>query len=86
MRGYASAEPRAPVELTEEQIADIAQQVGNTGTPGPKGDKGDPGAKGDPGNDATVTKVAVEAVLTGEISTHSHAGGMTQAQILIRQL
>jgi len=46
---------------------------------GAKGDKGDPGA---PGSNATVTKQAVESVLTGEISTHSHTGGgMTQQQI-----
>lgn len=37
---------------------------------------------------ATVTKESVEAVLTGEIDSHSHAssGGLTQAQILTRQL
>jgi hypothetical protein len=35
------------------------------------------------GDDATVTQQAVEAVLTGEISSHSHSGGsgLTQAQI-----
>jgi DNA recombination-dependent growth factor C len=43
--------------------------------------------KGSNGSDATVTKAAVEAVLTGEISTHTHAGGgLTQSQILTRQL
>lgn len=48
------------------------------------GSKGD---KGDPGSDATVTKSSVEAVLTGEITTHSHPGsGLSQAQILTRQL
>jgi hypothetical protein len=46
------------------------------------------GADGEDGSDASVTKSNVEAVLTGEISTHSHAssGGLTQAQILTRQL
>ena len=46
------------------------------------------GDKGDPGSDATVTKQAVESVLIGEISSHSHAssGGLSQAQILARQL
>lgn len=42
------------------------------------------GDKGDPGTNATVTKDAVESVLTGEISTHTHAGGgggLTQQQI-----
>ena len=40
--------------------------------------------KGDDGSDATVTKEAVEAVLTGEIETHTHpggSGGLTQQQI-----
>jgi hypothetical protein len=39
------------------------------GIPGPQG------PPGPPGSDATVTKAAVEAVLTGTITTHSHAGG-----------
>jgi len=42
------------------------------------------GDKGDPGTNATVTKEAVEGVLIGEISTHTHAGGsggLTQQQI-----
>ena len=59
--------------------------TGATGTPGTKGDtglqglpgtNGTPGAKGDtglPGSDASVTKINVEAVLTGAISTHTHA-------------
>jgi hypothetical protein len=65
--------------------------------PGPKGDKGDTPIKGvdyfdgedgqdstvpgPPGSDATVTKVAVEAVLTGDISTHSHSAYLTREQI-----
>lgn len=54
---------------------------GADGTPGAKGDKGDPGERGPqgeqglPGSDATVTRTAVEAVLTGEVTSHSHAGG-----------
>jgi hypothetical protein len=43
--------------------------------------------KGEDGSDATVTKEAVESVLTGTISSHSHeGGGLTQAQILTRQI
>lgn len=35
------------------------------------------------GTNATITKSAVEAVLTGEISSHTHAGsGLTQQQIM----
>lgn len=61
---------------------------GNDGSPGAKGDPGDTGPQGNPGSDATVTKSAVEAVLTGAITSHSHAssGGLTQSQILTRQL
>lgn len=43
--------------------------AGPPGEPGPKGDKGDPGT---PGSNATVTKAAVEAVLTGEVTSHTH--------------
>jgi len=48
---------------------------GLQGLKGDKGDQGDQGIQGNPGSDATVTKQSVEAVLTGEISSHSHAGG-----------
>jgi hypothetical protein len=63
---------------------------GDTGDIGPQGLKGDTGERGlqgeqgIPGSDATVTKSAVEAVLTGEIATHTHSGGgggLTQQQI-----
>lgn len=50
--------------------------VGNIqGPAGPQGLKGDPGEKGekgDPGSDASVTKQNVEAVLTGDITSHNH--------------
>jgi hypothetical protein len=42
----------------------------NRGKKGPQGDKGD---QGDPGTEANITKESVEAVLTGEIDSHSHA-------------
>ncbi len=60
--------------------------AGTNGTDGDKGDTGDTGPKGDTGNtgaagsDAEVTKANVEAVLTGEISTHTHAGGSTTSK------
>jgi hypothetical protein len=41
------------------------------------GATGGVGPQGPAGSDATVTKAAVEAVLTGVISTHSHTGGGT---------
>ena len=63
---------------------------GIQGVAGPQGEAGPQGLQGiqgPAGSDATVTKTAVESVLTGEISTHTHAsGGLTQAQILTRQL
>ena len=58
--------------------------IGSQGLPGPqgkpgekgdKGEKGDRGEKGDPGepgSDASVTKQNVEAVLTGDITSHNH--------------
>lgn len=45
---------------------------GAHGVQGPKGDPGEKGEKGDPGSDASVTKQNVEAVLTGNITTHTH--------------
>ena len=45
---------------------------GDTGEKGEKGDTGEKGEKGDPGSDASVTKQNVEAVLTGDITSHNH--------------
>lgn len=45
---------------------------GTPGVQGPKGDPGEKGEKGDPGSDASVTKQNVEAVLTGDITSHNH--------------
>lgn len=45
---------------------------GAPGIQGPKGDPGEKGEKGDPGSDASVTKQNVEAVLTGNITSHNH--------------
>lgn len=45
---------------------------GEQGEPGPKGEPGEKGEKGDPGSDASVTKQNVEAVLTGDITSHNH--------------
>ena len=47
---------------------------GAPGEQGPKGDTGEKGEKGDPGSDASVTKQNVEAVLTGDITSHNHDG------------
>lgn len=50
-----------------------------------KGDNGTKGDTGAAGSDASVTKVNVEAVLTGEITSHTHPGGeggLTQQQIM----
>lgn len=61
------AGPQGPVGPKGEQ--------GDNGAPGiqgPKGDPGEKGEKGDPGSDASVTKQNVEAVLTGDITSHNH--------------
>ena len=62
-----------------EWLLSLKGAKGDTGATGTQGANGMPGAKGDqgiqglPGSDASVTKVNVEAVLTGAISTHTHA-------------
>lgn len=70
------AGPQGPVGPKGEQ-----GEPGPTGEPGadgapgiqgPKGDPGQKGEKGDPGSDASVTKQNVEAVLTGDITSHNH--------------
>jgi hypothetical protein len=38
-----------------------------------EGRRGPPGPQGDPGTGANITKESVEAVLMGEIASHSHA-------------
>ena len=57
---------------------------GETGAQGPKGEKGDTGAtgaKGDKGDAGEVTKAAVEAVLTGNITSHTHDQYVTQTDL-----
>jgi len=49
--------------------------VSLVGAAGQDGADGEQGPQGNPGSDASVTKANVEAVLTGTISSHSHAGG-----------
>lgn len=61
------AGPQGPVGPKGEPGAD-----GAPGIQGPKGDPGEKGEKGDPGSDASVTKQNVEAVLTGDITSHNH--------------
>ena len=47
-------------------------EQGIQGIQGPQGEPGQKGEKGDPGSDASVTKQNVEAVLTGDITSHNH--------------
>jgi hypothetical protein len=55
---------------------------GPQGPEGPEGPIGPQGPEGRAGSDATVTTSLIEELLTGEISTHTHAttGGLNQAQ------
>lgn len=49
------------------------QNVGTIqGPQGEKGEQGEQGPQGEPGSDADVTKANVEAVLTGDITSHNH--------------
>lgn len=59
-------------EQGEQGIQGIQGPQGAPGAQGPKGDPGQKGEKGDPGSDASVTKQNVEAVLTGDITSHNH--------------
>lgn len=56
---------------------------GAPGIQGPKGDPGEKGEKGDPGSDASVTKQNVEAVLTGDITSHNHDSRYISKTILV---
>lgn len=62
----------------DEWLISLKGEKGETGPKGDKGDTGEKGAtgergeKGDPGSDASVTKQNVEAVLTGDITSHNH--------------
>lgn len=70
------AGPQGPVGSKGEQGEPGPKgEPGDNGAPGiqgPKGDPGEKGEKGDPGSDASVTKQNVEAVLTGDITSHNH--------------
>lgn len=55
-----------------EWLISLKGEKGETGPKGDKGDTGEKGEKGDPGSDASVTKQNVEAVLTGDITSHNH--------------
>lgn len=57
-----------------------AGPAGAAGAKGETGERGLQGIQGPAGSDATVTKIAVEAVLTGDISTHSHSVYLTKEQ------
>ena len=71
-----SAGPQGPIGPKGEQGEPGPKgEPGADGAPGiqgPKGDPGQKGEKGDPGSDASVTKQNVEAVLTGDITSHNH--------------
>ena len=68
-------------------LSDITGPAGEEGAPGAPGAAGAAGVDGEDGSDASVTKENVEAVLTGEIDSHSHAAtGLTQPQAMARSL
>ena len=56
----------------DEWLISLKGEKGETGPKGDKGETGEKGEKGDPGSDASVTKQNVEAVLTGDITSHNH--------------
>ena len=58
--------------LTNPAAVNIKGPKGDTGAQGPKGATGATGPQGPAGSNATVTKAAIEAVLTGVINSHKH--------------
>lgn len=73
-----------PVSVNITESTDNIAIVVSEAVKGDKGDTGSQGVQGVAGSDATVTKVNVEAVLTGEISTHTHPvvpSGLSSAQV-----
>jgi len=71
----APGTPGAKGDTGDTGLQGIQGIPGNNGADGATGPQGIQGIQGNPGSDASVTKANVEAVLTGEISSHSHAGG-----------
>lgn len=64
---------RGPQGLQGERgLQGVQGEKGEQGIQGPVGPKGEQGEQGDPGSDASVTKQNVEAVLTGDITSHNH--------------
>lgn len=74
--GFVGTEQEWLLSLVGEQ--GIQGDQGLPGNDGAPGEQGIQGIQGLPGSDASVTKANVEAVLTGVISSHSHAGGSGQ--------
>lgn len=78
--GAAGQDGHTPIKGVDYFDGEIGPK-GAPGTPGYTPVKnvdyfdGEQGPQGNPGSDAAVTKANVEAVLTGTISSHSHAGG-----------
>lgn len=72
---YLKGEKGEKGETGAQGIQGPKGETGAQGPQGAKGEKGDTGAsgtKGDKGDPGEVTKAAVEAVLTGNITTHTH--------------
>lgn len=78
LSAYQIAVNNGFVGSESQWLLSLHGENGATGQPGAKGDAGErglQGIQGPAGSDASVTKANVEAVLTGEISSHTHAGG-----------
>lgn len=75
LSAYQVAVQEGFVGTEEEWLASLK------GEPGEQGPQGEPGPKGEPGSDAEVTKENVEAVLTGNITTHTHDQYLTDAPV-----
>ena|SRR4030065_272828 len=84
LSAYELAVQEGFIGTLEEWLISLEGADGLPGQDGQQGIQGIQGVQGEPGSDANVTKANVEAVLTGEITTHTHAGGgggLSQQQV-----
>jgi len=71
----ADGSPGPQGEQGLQGIQGLQGEQGLQGDQGQQGIQGEQGPQGIPGSDANVTKANVEAVLIGEITSHTHPGG-----------
>ena len=80
-KAYAKTEVYVKGDTGAQGIQGPKGDTGEQGPQGPQGNMGIQGPKGAKGDPGEVTKAAVEAVLTGDITTHTHGQYVTQTDL-----